>query len=239
MDNIELSFQQVWQALQESFRHTERLFQETDQRIEKLFQETDRRFQETDRKFQETDQRIEKLFQETDRRFQETDRKFQETDRKFQETDRKFDKCFRTVKEFDSNWGKLVEALIRPSVAGQFRKRGIQVTGSGQRIEKHRQGDTLEIDILLTNGEIVIAVEVKTTLTVEGVQEHIDKHLRPFKQFFPEYHDKQVYGAVAYLHVAENADRYAYKQGLFVLTLVFDDQVIIQNDDKFIPKSWG
>ncbi|OQX09102.1 MAG: hypothetical protein BWK80_47320, partial [Desulfobacteraceae bacterium IS3] len=86
--------------------------------------------QEIEKGFQE----IWKLFAETDRRFQETDRQL---DKRFKETDKKFDKFFGKVKELDRNWGKLVESLVKPSVAEQFRKRGFPVSGSGQRVEKY------------------------------------------------------------------------------------------------------
>ncbi len=184
-------------------------------------------------------QKVWKMFQETGKRFKETEKRFKETDKRFKETDKKFDKYFGKVKELDRNWGKLVESLVRPSVASQFRKRGIQVVGSGQRVERQRGGETTEIDILLTNTDAVIAVEVKTTLGVAEVDEHIEKHLKPFKRFFPEYADKKVYGAVAYIHLEENANRYAYKKGLFVLTFTTGDMVEIQNDSNFKPRSWG
>ena len=188
--------------------------------------------QEIEKGFQE----IWKLFAETDRRFQETDRQL---DKRFKETDKKFDKFFGKVKELDRNWGKLVESLVKPSVAEQFRKRGFPVSGSGQRVEKYYDGKLMEIDILLTDGDKVIAVEVKTTLSVSDVEEHIEKHLKPFKLFFPEYRDRKVLGAVAYIHLEENADRYAYKKGLFVLTFASGDSVRIKNDARFVPAEWG
>ncbi len=203
--------------------------------IEEGFQKVWRMFQETDRQFKETGQR----FQETDQRFQETDQRFQEAAQRSKEIDDKFDKYFGKVKELDRNWGKLVEALVKPSVGEQFRKWGIPVHGSGQRVEVHKGGETMEIDILLKNEDALIVVEVKTTLTVAAVNEHIEKRLKPFKRFFPEYRDRTVYGAAAYIHVEENADRYAYKNGLFVLTFAAGDMVEIQNDDRFEPRVWG
>ena len=171
--------------------------------------------------------------------FQKVWEMFQETDRRFKETDKKFDKYFHKVKELDRNWGKLVEALVKPSVAAQFRKRGIAVIGSGQQVERMLGADTIEIDILLSDGDSLIVVEVKTTLRIENVDEHLQHHLRPFKRFFPEYQDKKIYGAVAYIHVEENADRYAYKKGLFVLTFTTGDLVTILNDDNFRPQNFG
>jgi hypothetical protein len=186
-----------------------------------------------------TTQAVEEGFQRVWQMFQETDAKFKETDRKFKETDRKFEQYFGKIKEFDRNWGTLVEALVKPSVGQQFRKRDIPVIGSGQSIEKQLGGETMEIDILLTDGDAVIVVEVKTTLTVEDVNEHIHKRLIPFKRFFPEYADKKVYGAVAYIRQTEDAHRYAYKRGLFVLMFTTGELVEIQNDERFTPKDYS
>lgn len=190
-------------------------------------------------------ERVWAMFEETDRRFKETDRlvkevwkQSRETDRQIKETDKKFDKYFGKLRELDRNWGKLVEALVRPSVAKQFRERGIPVVGSGQQMERHRNGDTMEIDILLESEDMVIVVEVKTTLSVEDVNDHIRKHLEPFRLFFPRYQDKKILGAVAYIHSEENAHRYAYKKGLFVLTFTSGDMVEIQNNLKFVPREW-
>ena len=187
-------------------------------------------------------QKVWQMFQETDRKFEKSkedaDRENREIRRLFKESDRKFEQYFGKIKEMDRNWGKLVESLVKPSVATQFRKRGIPIIGSGQRVEREIGGETIEIDILLTNGDSVVAVEVKTKLTVEHVNEHIEKHLKPFRRFFPEYRDKKVYGAVAYIHLEENSDRYAYKNGLFVLTFDAKNMVKIKNDSKFIPKTY-
>jgi len=217
---IEDGFQRVWKM----FEETGRKFQETEKMLKEQFQETGRKFQETEKMLREQSQ--------------ETDRKFQETDRKFREADKKFDKHFGKIKELDRNWGKLVEALVKPSVGQQFRKWGIPVEGSGQRVEKQKGGESIEIDILLTDTDSIVLVEVKTTLTVEHVDEHIEKHLKKFRKFFKEYRDHKMYGAVAYIHTEENADRYAYKKGLFVLTFTAGDMVEIRNDEKFVPVLW-
>jgi hypothetical protein len=184
-------------------------------------------------------QEVWQMFKETDKKFKETDKKFEETARQIKETDEKFDKYFGKLQEYERNWGKLIESLVKPSVARQFQKRGVPVVTTHQRIESTLNGNNIEIDLLLENGDTVVLVEVKTTLRVNDVNEHIENRLQPFKRFFPRYADMKVYGAVAYIHVEEDADRYAYKQGLFVLTFTSGDLVEILNDEKFEPKEWG
>ena len=95
---------------------------------------------------------------------------------------------------------------------------------------------TLEIDVLVTNENHVLVVEVKSSLGVDNVKELIDD-LKEFRQFFPEYNQKQLYGAVAGIEMEEGADKYAYRQGLFVLVQT-GENVSILNDEQFKPKAW-
>jgi hypothetical protein len=182
-------------------------------------------FRETDRKFQETD-----------RKFQETDRKFQETDRKFQETDRKFQEAARVVSNLGGQWGLFVENQVAPACERVFGERGIPVQMVSQRVKKRRGGDTLEIDVLVVNAGHVVVVEVKASLSVADVREFLDD-LGQFRAFFPEYADWQVHGAVAGIRIEDGADRYAYRQGLFVLAQT-GDTVKILNDANFQPRIW-
>jgi hypothetical protein len=183
------------------------------------------------------------LFRETDRKFQETDRKFQdlmdaqkETDRKFQETDRKFQETARLVSNLGGQWGLFVENQVAPACERVFSERGIPVQMVSQRVKKRRGGDTLEIDVLVVNAGHVVVVEVKASLSVADVREFLDD-LGQFRAFFPEYADWQVHGAVAGIRIEDGADRYAYRQGLFVLAQT-GDTVKILNDANFQPRTW-
>jgi hypothetical protein len=195
--------------------------------IWRLFQETDRKFQETDRQFKETDRQ----FQETDRRFKETDRKFQETDRKFRETDKK-------LGELGNRLGDFVEGLIKPSVARLFQERGILVhkTFSDVSADNPELNLATQIDLLLINVEVCALIEVKSKLSIDDVNEHIER-MNKFKPLFPEYKDKKAYGAVAAMVIPSDVAKYAYRQGFFVIAQKGEIAAIL-NDDKFKPTAW-
>ena len=159
-----------------------------------------------------------------------------ETDRKFQETDRKFQETARLVSNLGGQWGLFIENQVAPACERVFGERGIPVQMVSQRVKKRRGGDTLEIDVLVVNAGHVVVVEVKASLSVEAVREFLDD-LRQFRDFFPEYADWQVHGAVAGMRIEDGADRYAYRQGLFVLAQT-GDTVKILNDAQFQPKIW-
>ncbi len=208
--------------------------------IWRLFAETDRKFQETDRQRKESDQKLEKLFQETDRQFKETDRQFKETDRKFQESDQKLVKLFREtdakIEALTGKWSRFVEGLVVPAAETIFSRRGIEVDKVSQRVRARHNGEGMEIDVLAVDGAYAVLIEVKSTLSVDDVKDHL-KRVGRFKVFFPEYADRQVVGAVAGIVIEEGVDRFAYKSGLFVIGQT-GETVRILNDETFRPRIW-
>ncbi len=101
-----------------------------------------------------------------------------------------------------------------------------------------RGGEELEIDLLLVDGEALIVVEVKSTLRVKDVRKFL-ADLKRFPDFFPEYRGYRLFGAVAAMGIDESADRYAYRQGLFVLTMGREGLVTLRNDDAFQPQDFA
>lgn len=201
----------------------------TPQEIEKGFQEVWKLFAETDRRFKETDRQ----FKETAERFKETDRQFKETDEKlarlFSDTDRK-------IGALTGKWSRFVEGLVVPAVERLFRERDIHVDMVSQRVRRRKNGEGIEIDVLAVDGKHAVLIEVKSTLGVDDVREHLER-MQKFKRFFPEYSDRQVVGAVGGIVIEDGVDRFAYKNGLFVIAQS-GDTVNILNDEKFTPKVW-
>jgi hypothetical protein len=189
--------------------------------------------------WQEAVAEVWQLFKETDAKFKETDAKFKETqgelDRRFKETDKKINQLSGL---FSSQWGKLMEALVEPGALRLFRERGIRVNHIFPRAKSQLNGRSLEVDLLLENTDVVIVVEVKSTLKVSDVTDFLGD-LAQFLDFFPRYQSYRIYAGVAALNIDEEADRYAYRQGLFVLGLSGEGVVQLKNDIDFQPKDFG
>jgi hypothetical protein len=188
----------------------------------RLFQETDRQIQETGQRLKETDLLIKQQAQEAERRSQETNRQIKELGKQ--------------IGRLGGAWGRFVEDLVAPACEGLFLNRGIPVERVSQRVKRYHQGDTLEIDVLVVNQGHVLAVEAKSSLSVEDVKNFI-ADLHRFGSFFPEYAQDQIYGAVAGIGIESQADVYASRQGLFVLT-ESGDGIQILNPEEFVPKAW-
>jgi hypothetical protein len=184
----------------------------------------------------ETERLLQEQSQEADRRHQQTEQRFQQTEQRFKETDRRIREVNKQIGDLGGKWGRFVENLVAPACETLFLKRGIPVHQVSQRVRKRLNGQTLEIDVLVTNENHVLVVEVKSSLGVEDVKQ-LREDLGQFRQFFPEYSQKQLYGAVAGIEIEEGADKYAYRQGLFVLAQA-GEAVAILNASDFEPKSW-
>ncbi len=203
----------------------------------RLFQETDRKFQATERLLKESSQETERLLKESS---QETDRKFQETERllkeQSQETDGKIKKMSLTIDKLGHRLGDYIEDALRPAAVRLFRDRGIEVHEVHQNISAQRDGEEIEVDLLVVNDTDVIAIECKSLLSVDDVNEHRQR-LDKLKRLLPTYADKRVLGAVTAMVIPDNVALYAYRQGFFVIGQS-GEQLIIRNDDRFRPKAW-
>ena len=178
----------------------------TFEQIMELFLENRKQIAENSKLLEENGQQLVQLrlqSQETDKKFQETDRQLNQ---RFKETDKKIRAALGL---FTSQWGRLIEALVKPDALRLFQERGFQVHYAMPRVEAHVGGETMELDLLLENGQEVIIMEVKTTLKVDQVNEFINEKLAHFLAFFPRYKDYKIYGGVAAIDVAQGADRHA------------------------------
>ncbi len=168
----------------------------------------------------------------------ETDRRMQETDRRMQETDRMIRELRRQLGGLGNRLGQFVQDMVEPAVVRLFREQGIPVHRVySNATARDDAGRTLmEIDLLVIDGDHAIAVECKSRLTTEDVDEHIER-LGRFKGCFPEHADKVLHGAVAAMGAADEVVRYAEKQGLYVLVQA-DDDVVLRNAPGFEPRRW-
>ena len=85
----------------------------------------------------------------------------------------------------------------------------------------------------VVDGDTAIAVACKSNLSVEDVDEHLDR-LALFKDGWPEYARYRLLGGVAGVVVPEDVARYAYRLGLYVLAQS-GDAVEIRNDISPLP----
>ena len=147
------------------------------------------------------------------------------------ETDRRLKKAEEL---FTTQWGKLMETLVEGDLLKLLKQKNITVTSTTMNMKVQHQGENWEIDILASNGEEIVMVEVKTTLSLRDVKDFIKK-LNTFTPWKSIHRKEKMYGAVAYLKANHGSTQYAEKQGLFVIRATGSSSSIINKKD-FKPK---
>ena len=102
---------------------------------------------------------------------------------------------------------------------------------------KNSRGKTIrkqhEIDGLADGEKVAVVIEAKTILTKEHVTHFLDK-LAKFKIAYPDHAHKDVYGALTFIRMDENAHQLAEQHGLFILR-ASPPNVELANHDGFKP----
>jgi hypothetical protein len=157
---------------------------------------------------------------ETDRKFQESDRMFQETKRLMKEsaaeTDEVIKKLSKNLGDLGNRLGEFVEYSVAPAVVRLFQLQGVVVHEVHPSVEINRDGEGIEIDLLVVNDGSLVAVECKSKLTQEHVDGHV-KRMEKLKRLLPAYGKHRAFGAVATMVLSESVKNYALSKGFYVL----------------------
>ena len=131
-------------------------------------------------------------------------------------------------------WEILVESLAEYGLFELLPEYGIEVSDTTRRWRGSRNGYMFEFDIIAENRKEAVVVEVRTPLTVDHVKDFLWE-MNQFKEWMRVYQDTTVYGAVACLEVAQGADIFAAKHGLFVIQAT-GSSASITNAEDFKPR---
>ena len=235
-----ITIEDIYKLFQNSQEQADRRAAEFDLRAAEAKAESDRRTAEakaeSDRRTAELDRRTAESKIENDRFIAEAHLLAAEREKSMAKLERTVERTSKAVDALTTRWGRFVEGLVEPAVLRLFQGRGIDVKEVYQRAQTKRQGVAMEIDILVVDDTELVLVECKSRLSKDDVDEFIEK-LNRFKVSFPHYQSYRAYGAVAGIEINEGIDRYAYRQGLFVIK-PSGESVAIINDENFQPLAY-
>ena len=125
----------------------------------------------------------------------------------------------KQIGRFTNLFGEITEHMIAPKLREKFSELGLDFpsANSNTSVNDRVNNIFLEIDVKLENGDKVMLVEVKTKLTIERINSHIER-LEKMRKYANLHGDKRTFlGAVAGVVVTDEARNYALDQGFYLI----------------------
>jgi hypothetical protein len=127
-------------------------------------------------------------------------------------------------KNMNKQWGELankmgtmdediVSPAVRPVLNNYFK---CEPLTKGIRIRRRKGDREIEIDVLAVSEDKVFMIEVRSTPRYNYVDDILEKAER-FKEFFPEYNDKELIPIFAGLVFNDDVINYANKKRLYIM----------------------
>jgi hypothetical protein len=158
-----------------------------------------------------------------------------------EKTDLRLKETSQQLGGLHNSMGDLVETLFAPHLGDKFGAYNYNLKRIFRRVPIYDDNSRMrsDIDILLSNTNLCMAVEVKRWLETEkDVNEHI-KRMQLIRQYPPaEVKGKKLLGAIVGAVVTPEAREYAEQNGFFVLELTGEDVRLLEPPKDFQPKEW-
>ncbi len=207
------------------------------QSLEEMMADLVRAQARTDEQLQRTDEQLARMSQGLD--------EFKEFTRaSIERSDREAKRMSQQWGALSNKMGTMAEDLVAPSIPrilqetvgcpeGRLDFVGIRMR-SRSTIDPAR---TRELDVMAACGNYLLVNETKSSLDAGDIQQFVDV-LPTVPEYFPQYANHQIIGAIASLYVPEDVVRYGERQGLIVLGWG-DWSMDVLNSEGFHPKNFA
>ena len=163
-----------------------------------------------------------------------------ETEKLMKENAKRQKKTDKQMGGLHNRFGEMAEHLVKPGIYKRFNELGYHfdaMSRGGQEIRGEDDKIKAEIDLLLENGEILMAVEIKATVKMKHIEEHT-KRLEILRDYRRKWNDsRKVEGAIAGAIFGTEEKKSAIEAGFYVIKQSGDTMKIEVPDD-FVPRRW-
>jgi len=172
----------------------------------------------------------------------EIDRLIKEIAEEQKKTDRIVKRNGKQMGDLHRRFGQLAEHLVAPGIAKRFNELGYHFNAmapKGQKIFDEKTGKIkTEIDLILENGNTIMAVEVKTRPVIQDIEHHI-KRLEILREHRLGVNNDQrkIMGAIAGAIYEDDVKKAVREAGMYVIEQS-GDTMKIDMPDGFIPREW-
>jgi len=243
-ERSEREMQEFREEMRQSRERSEREMQEFKVEMRQSRERSEREMQEFKAEMHQSRERSEQEMQEFKVEMRQSRERSEQEMQEFKVEMREFKAEMRQSKrDLDKKWGELshklgtmAEDLVAPSVPRILR----QIVNCTEEVESisvrtiKKKPQNQEFDVIAVCGDYVLVNETKSTLRPEYMDNFYQLMTR-IREYFPEFAEKQVIGAIASLYVDDSLVRYGEKLGLIVLG--FGEELMdILNAPGFVPK---
>jgi hypothetical protein len=193
-------------------------------------------------KQEETSRNIDSMVKKSELRQAETSRNIdsmrEDTKLWLAEMRRIVKRLSKNIGGVNNSLGKWVEKMVSARLWEKFNAVGYVFTKGGpcELIEDNRV--LTQVDVFLENGEYAMPVEVKTDLTIEDIDEHLER-IEKIRRYMDKRNDKRkLVGAAAGAIVPDNVLNYAFKKGLYVLVQSGKSVALAERPENFKVREW-
>jgi hypothetical protein len=224
-------------------KQTEAVNSPTPSEVWAYLQETARQSREmdmkTDKRFEETRKQLEESRKLMEERSTKADKQLEESRKLMEETSRKVDAISKNLGGIGNTLGDIVEGMLTSDLFKKFYLLGYDFDESISNYEVCEKRTKLllaEVDKLMFNGTIALAIEAKAKMTVHDVNEHLKQMAILQSAQNRLLNDKKLYGAMAGAKMTKQAKNYAMRKGFFVIESSGDTVTIVVPEGK--PAVW-
>ncbi|GMO47917.1 MAG: hypothetical protein Ta2G_03500 [Termitinemataceae bacterium] len=217
-----LTFEQVWAALMELSVKIDKMGERVDQ---------------TTATVAKTSIDIDKMGERVDQTTANIDKMGARVD----QTTANVDKISGNVGGLNRSMGELIETLIAARLWEKFDAYPYNLKRAYQRVPLYDENSNIltDIDILLSNGEYAMGVEVKREFDKKKEVDHHLKRMELIQKYPPaECKGKKLLGAIAGGTVDPDVAAYAHSVGFFVLELTGESVRLAKTPDGFVAGQW-
>jgi len=226
LDRIEKGMEEFFRGMAELRESQKR----TDEHILEL--------KESQKKTDESFRRVHEEILELKESQKRTDEQLNRTDEQLKRTVKKLDNIGVKLGEMGIVQGRVAEDLFYRNVRHVFGGKDIVFSDVRRNLKKRGIAEIAEYDIVATDKDTVLVVEIKNKLERYMIDSFLSEKLPKFRQVFPQYKDFRILGGVGALVMDDGIGRYAEKKGLYVMTQNGEGGAMLVNKKNFTAKEF-
>ena len=172
---------------------------------------------------------------EDDARQAKADARQIEVDRQIAKMSKSIKKLTRKLSKEEGQWGRIAESLVGGELIAIMKERfGVVLDDVALRMKGTYNDRTWEIDVIGVNSNVVVIVEVKTTLDTSHIKEFMRSIVNRFPKLVKRHKNSTVYAGIAYVRTSSSEAKTindAEKNGLFVIKVINNTNKIVNSTD--------